>query len=108
MESFVENLRSVISEVNVGADLFCKCACSKECKTTGTESALKRIYLNVYSSYIRFRKLHNKSKKTSLPLYKKEIDKKIDENLAFALSDLEKILGEKTVEELIKEKKNEK
>lgn len=63
--------------------------------------ALARVYCNVYRGYVRFRKLHNKSKKTSLPLYKKEIERKIDEDLAFALSDLEKILGEKVAEELI-------
>ncbi len=49
--------------------------------------------------------MHRETDKT-LPLYRSDEQKKIDEDLAFALADLERIIGSKEAGDLIDETTN--
>lgn len=63
---------------------------------------LSNVYKNVFNAWVLFREMHRETDK-ALPLYQSDEQKKIDEDLAFALADLERIIGSKEVEDLIYE-----
>lgn len=63
------------------------------------------VYKNVFNAWVLFREMHRETDKT-LPLYRSDEQKKIDEDLAFALADLERIIGSKEAGDLIDETTN--
>lgn len=63
---------------------------NKEKKIEISEQTLLYIYANVIRAWLLHRE-KNREKIETLPLYTKEVDRKIDEDLAFALSDIEKL-----------------